>query len=299
MKPQAPRPQSFPEGGPEALLDRRVREALAAVPAHFRTTTRIDGLDANDLFSLNSVMGNTIEIQVVETLNRLRHIWDPEGTIPSHKFVRSAQTFPDVRLMPPSGPVLLGIELKGWYLLSKEGEPSFRYAVAPDACAGQDLLVVIPWHLEHVLAGSPVVHYPYVEQARYVAEYRDWWWTNVRETKDPEPDRKIIPPGEGVHPYPEPKTRIASRPVRDGGNNFGRIARLGTLMDNYVISMSTLEIAGILARHWIAFFREHAETRDRDRIFGELKQRLIKLGRDEAAADEIVGSIDNIVAQIK
>ena len=112
MKPQAPRPQRFPEGGPEALLDRRVREALAAVPAHFRTTTRIDGLNANGLFSLNSVMGNTIEIQVVETLNRLRHIWNPEGTIPSHKIVRSAQTFPDVRLMPPSGRALLGIELK-------------------------------------------------------------------------------------------------------------------------------------------------------------------------------------------
>ena len=248
-------------------------------------------------FSLNSVMGNTIEIQVVETLNRLRHIWDPEGTLPSHRFVRSAQTFPDVRLMSPGGKTLLGIELKGWYLLSKEGAPSFRYVVAPAVCAQQDLLVVIPWHLEHVLAGSPVVHRPYVEQARYVAEYRDWWWINVRKTKDLEPDRKIIPPDEDLHPYPEPKSRIASRPAKDAGSNFGRIARLEALMDDYVVSMSTLEVAGIPARHWITFFREHAETRDSDKIFGILKQNLAEMGQDEAAADEIVGAVVRIVEQ--
>ena len=39
---------------------------------------------------------------------------------------------------------LLGIELKGWYVLSKEGEPSGRYKVTPAACAPQDLLVIVP-----------------------------------------------------------------------------------------------------------------------------------------------------------
>ena len=65
--------------------------------------------------------------------------------------------------------VALGIELKGWYLLSKEREPSFRYTVTPSACAPQDLLVVVPWHLKNVLSGEPVVYEPYIEQAHYVA----------------------------------------------------------------------------------------------------------------------------------
>ena len=160
----------------KGILVRGVTEALGAIPVHFRTATRIDGLHAGDLFSLNAVMGNTIEVQVVDTLNRLRHVWDPDGSLQGHAFVRSAQTFPDVRLIDSGANPVLGIELKGWYLLSREGEPSFRYAVSPDACAPQDLLAVVPWHLEHVLSGAPVVHAPYVEQARYVAQYRDWWW---------------------------------------------------------------------------------------------------------------------------
>jgi hypothetical protein len=26
--------------------------------------------------------------------------------------------------------------------------------------------------------------FPEIEQARYVAEFRNWWWANVRETSD-------------------------------------------------------------------------------------------------------------------
>jgi hypothetical protein len=70
------------------------------------------------------------------------------------------QTFPNVRLLSRSGgtvSVVLGIELKGWYLLAKEGVPSFRYTVTPAACSEYDLLVVIPWHLKNVLSGVPIV----------------------------------------------------------------------------------------------------------------------------------------------
>ena len=101
-------------------LVRDVRDAISALPAYFRTATRIEGLDAADLFSLNSVLGGTIEVQVVETLNHIRAVWDPANRLPRHRFVRSAQTFPDVRLVAQNGDgtvdVALGIELKGWYL---------------------------------------------------------------------------------------------------------------------------------------------------------------------------------------
>ncbi|MYG39072.1 MAG: hypothetical protein F4162_09005 [Synechococcus sp. SB0676_bin_10] len=140
------------------------------------------------MFNLSAVLGSAIEVQVVETLNRIREVWDPDNRWPRHRFVRSAQTFPDVRLVAHGKDkhphIALGIELKGWYLLSKEGEPSFRYKVTPSACAPQDLLVVVPCHLKTVLSGEPVVYKPYIEQARHVAELRNWFWTNERRTRD-------------------------------------------------------------------------------------------------------------------
>ncbi len=162
--------------------------------------------------------------------------------------------------MDGSEDIALGIELKGWYLLSKEREPSFRYTVTPKACAPQDLLVVVPWHLRNVLSGEPVVYEPYIEQARYAAEYRNWWWTTVRETSDTPDQRTVHPPGTDVSPYPRPKTRIADRPVKDGGHNFGRIARLTGLMDDYTAAMRGYHVGGIPAEHWISFFKLHAEA---------------------------------------
>ena len=159
------------------LLD-NVKDALRSIGAYFDSSTHIEGLEAGDLFNLNSVLGSSIEVQVVDTLNRIRKVWDPDDEWPEHKFERSSQTFPDVRLVARTGGALsnvLGIELKGWYLLAKEGEPSFRYKVTPQVCSEFDLLVVVPWHLKNVLSGVPVVYEPYIEQARFVAEYRNYW----------------------------------------------------------------------------------------------------------------------------
>ena len=47
-----------------------------------------------------------------------------------------------IRPIPPN--ILLGIELKGWHLLAKETEPSFRFLATPQACARADLFVVYP-----------------------------------------------------------------------------------------------------------------------------------------------------------
>ena len=146
-----PQRQELPEGALKELVN-NVSDALNALPAYFQTATRIEGLDGGGLFNLSAVLGSAIEVQVVETLNRTREVWDPENRWPCHRFVRLAQTFPDVRLVADNRDIdpriALGIELKGWYLLSKEGEPSFRYTLTPSACAPQDLLVVVPWHLK-------------------------------------------------------------------------------------------------------------------------------------------------------
>ena len=93
-----------------------------ALPGYFNSTTNIEGIDASDLFALNTMLGTTIEVQVVNNLNRIRDVWDPDDEWPLHRFDRQAQTFPDVLLQRQldSGDfdVALGIELKGWYVLS-------------------------------------------------------------------------------------------------------------------------------------------------------------------------------------
>lgn len=61
---------------PRGKLVENVQDALAALPVHFSSRTFIEGLEAGDLFSLNSMLGGSIEIQVVETLNKLRAVWD-------------------------------------------------------------------------------------------------------------------------------------------------------------------------------------------------------------------------------
>ena len=148
-------------------LYRDVREAIASLPQYFRTETHISGIVATDLHTLNTVLGATIEEQVVRTLNQTRNTWDPDGLYALYSFVRQAQTFPDVLLRRSSdGEVLLGIELKGWYLLAKEREPSLRFQVTEAACADQDLIVVVPWALNNVISGSPVVFDPSWNPAR-------------------------------------------------------------------------------------------------------------------------------------
>lgn len=299
-----PQRTSIPVDSPAKVrLWKNVRQALEAVPAYFRSTTHIEGLDAGDLFNLNSVLGSTIEVQVVETLNRLRPVWDPDNEWPTYYFVRSAQTFPDVRLLShrpdrdsDNPEIALGVELKGWYLLSKEGEPSFRYQVTPRACSPFDLLVVIPWHLQHVLSGVPVVYNPYIEQAGYAAEYRNWAWQEMRRAKGRDP--QINPPNIDVTPYPPPKVQVNDKPVSDIGGNFGRVARTG-LMDKYVTDMLKTPVAGIEAMHWVRFFKSYVEAANPEVLRSTLERALKEMGR-QVSPDKVsrLGVLLNELAKL-
>ena len=75
---------------------------------------------------------------------------------------------------------LIGIELKGWYLLSKESEPSLRYKASADAVTEWDLICCVPWGLSNVLSGKPVVYEPYVEQAKFASDMRTYYWNPAR-----------------------------------------------------------------------------------------------------------------------
>ncbi len=188
-----------------------VREAIATLPVYFRTETHIAGVMATDLHTLNTVLGATIEEQVVRTLNLIRNTWDPQGRYALYTFVRMPQTFPDVRLRKVSGDeTLMGVELKGWYLLAKEAEPSLRFQVTPAACALADLIVVVPWVLSNVISGSPLLFEPFVESARFAAEFRNYHWQHVRQTSQ----RNSIEISPHASPYPFKSDPISDRAAR-------------------------------------------------------------------------------------
>jgi len=237
-------------------LYKDIREAIACLPIYFRTETHISGIMATDLHTLNTVLGATIEEQVVRTLNLLRNTWDPTENYTLYSFVRQAQTFPDVLLRKTSsGEILLGIELKGWYLLAKESEPSLRFQATAAACTAQDLIVVVPWVLGNVISGSPVLFEPFIESAKYAADYRNYHWQNVRQTKQ---DIGIDVPS-GVRPYPSKSDQILDKPHSDGGGNFGRLARTGT-MDSYMQKLDDVQLCGIKTVYWRQFLKAFQES---------------------------------------
>lgn len=284
MTINGPKRQSPTQNWEHYDLYKRCKEAIYALPVYFESETVISGIRATDIFTLNQVLGATIEDQVVSTLNGMRSVWDPDDEYVLYRFVRQPQTFPDV-LLKRSGPksgtcptVILGIELKSWYLLAKEEEPSFRYTVTPKACNLQDLLVVVPWALSNVISGEPKVFQPFVESARFVAEYKNYWWQHIRRTSL---DTEIVHP-ESATPYPDKSDQIADQPVSDSGGNFGRIARTG-VMDDYVEIMAVQPLCGIEAQHWRSFFKAFREQSTSGAVKQEIEDALVCL----RAGDEL------------
>lgn len=247
-------------------LWRAVRKAIYTLPSRFESELVISGVLATDLFAFNSSLGATIEEQVIASLNKLRTVWDPEQKYSLYSFERQPQTFPDVVLRasaPDVEPkVLMGIELKGWYALAKEGEPSFRYNVTPAVCAPADLLVVVPWALSKVISGSPQVFAPFVISARQAAEYRNWYWEHARGGSGN--DRGVILSTVTSH-YPSKSDAISDQAVKDGGGNFGRFAR-SKAMDSYIKELFDDKLAGIPLWAWQKFLLLFTEGQTEDKV---------------------------------
>jgi hypothetical protein len=279
-------------------LQVRLRTALLALPSYFEFNNYISGVNATDLFSLNSLLGASIESQVLKALNGERGLWDPDDEWIGCVFERQAQAFPDVRLIRKNATgkteIILGIELKGWFMLAKEGEPSFRMTQTPAACADHDLLVVVPWYLDNVLSGKPVAAEPFVVSSRWAAEYRNYYWQVTRKVRAGTNVDIASPPG--AHPYPTKDEQIADIPAEDKGNNFGRVSRVPGLMSEWVDATNQLEVLGVRNENWYRFLKLHTDKGDPDAISAALEQRLQRhLGiQGVARADEIA----QLVAQI-
>lgn len=243
------------------------------LPGFFEFATQFEGIDATDLFALNSVLGASIEGQVVRTLNRMRAEWDPDEQWTGYRFVRQSQTFPDVLLArrgAASVDIAMGIELKGWYLLSKEGVGSFRFQVTPEACSVFDLIMIVPWRLSNVMSGTPVAGEPWIASARYAAELRNYWWQHIRRTADPQ---AIIQPTR-VRPYPRKDTNIQDVPEYDRGGNFGRLSRVTGLTTDFVAAATAQEALGIPIDHWISFLKLHSDSSDPELVAANLLREL-------------------------
>ena len=191
---------------------------------------------------------------------------------------------------------LLGIELKGWYVLSKEGEPSGRYKVTPAACAPQDLIVIVPWALGNAVSGTPRLFTPYVESARYVADYRNWWWQHKRVARTP--NIGITSPPDAT-PYPALKAdRISDVPASDSGNNFGRIPRLG-IMDEYMTDLMRETLSGIslwARRDFLWPFSGEAEEDDIRKDIGRVAAKVrSEFGTTGVQQEELTQAIIGVI----
>lgn len=279
----------LPEDDERTELRAGVIRALRAVPMHFSSTINIEGLSATDLFSMNTLLGGAIEDQTVATLNATRAIWDPTRKWADYEFRRYAESFPDVRLEGGANESpLIGIELKGWYLLAKEEMPSFRFRASAKAMTIWDLIAVFPWSLSNVISGTPILDTPYVEQAKYAADLRTYYWENRSKSAKPveHPD---------THPYPEAGSAYSDIVHDDRGGNFGRIARVHGLMDEWVSSSMDTKLAGISAKWWVRFLKLFDERSDVDTIKQRFERLAHDAGHDSGWADEIIEHIQHLM----
>jgi hypothetical protein len=280
-------------------LRQNLIKALNALPHYFSSPINIEGLAVSDIFAMSALLGGAIEEQTVRILNTLRDTWDPDGRWYDREFVRFSETFPDARLVKSANdpdPVI-GIELKGWYLLAKEGVPTFRYQASANAMTEYDLLACFPWALSNVMSGSPVVFEPYIEQAKYVADRRTYYWQHGRKGSNKGRSTEIA--FAETTPYPRPGSAYIDVPAKDSGN-FGRIARVG-VMDKYIADTMETKLAGIEARYWIGFFAAFAESKTRAEIEHNLRllEMRIREERSGVSDDARMEIMEHVVALLE
>jgi hypothetical protein len=300
-KERAPKPT----GGPpkdwqhRSLYDNIIK-TISTLPSEFTSSIVIRDFRATDIFTLNSALGASIEDAAVAALNKLRELWDPDGTYSLYRFERQSQAFPDVRLVtdaPGQEKILMGIELKGWYVIAKEATPTFRYNITPDACSDQDLIVVFPWVLSDVIAGSPKLLRPFIGEAKHAALYRNYYWETMRAK---EGGNGEIVTAKHAEPYPAKADKCSDQAKVDQGNNFGRIARSG-LLDAFVEQAEKESVSGIPVKAWVKFFRVFRDgSGDVDEMTEQVERAMASYGvGSEADRDPLIQALGMVIEKLR
>ncbi|GCL39588.1 hypothetical protein SR1949_47150 [Sphaerospermopsis reniformis] len=92
----------------------KINELIRTLPNFFQSQIVVKGINATDVYAVGSLFSSAIESSLVEGLNKMRNIWDPENKYLSFAFKRQSQTFPDVLLVDAinNDKIIFGIELK-------------------------------------------------------------------------------------------------------------------------------------------------------------------------------------------
>ena len=281
-----PRPPPPESRGPDERwlarhpdLHERVIASLHALPTRFESPLVIEGVAVTDLFTMNAPLGAAIEASVVDSLNDLRSMWDPESDYAGYVFVRQAQTFPDVllRSTDPASPepVLMGIELKGWFAIAKEKEPSFRYYASVNACASADLLVVVPWVFDSIVSGKPKLLQPIITSARFAAEMRNYYWEHGRQARGLGNRGVVV--ADHIGTYPNKSDKYSDRAINDNGGNFGRIARYGVMNSEVqaVLEQRALGIPLSVWQQFLSIFSEKASSDVASQKVEKIKKKIV------------------------
>lgn len=285
-----------PTGWDDFQVWERVREALFALPSYFKMEGSMPNIPASDLHSANTLLGAAIEEHIPIALNLMRTTWDPESKYADCLFRRQPQTFPDVpfrRERTEGSETLFGIEVKSWYILAKEMEPSFRLDVSREFCAPADLVVIYPWAFSAAVSGTPRLFRPLVLSARKAARLRNEFW----KSKAPSDEwAEIKLPEQEPSFYPTKSDRINDIAPRDRSNNFGRVARSGVWDAAIQRLLREESIAGIPLLGWhkfLASFRERTSLDDAIRsISGIAKQ--VGVEEVDPAIEALVSAADSL-----
>jgi hypothetical protein len=261
----------------------RVVETLFALPSYFSIQGQLPIIPAADLHAANSLLGAGIEGSVPRTLNQLRTLWDPKRDYSDWSFERQPQTFPDVpfrRRSGSAGETLFGIEVKSWYILAKEREPSFRFYVNRNFCHPADMCVIYPWALDGAVSGKPILFRPLVCGARKAARLRNEAW--ISKAKNTE-WASIKEPAGPFRFTPTREDRINDTSPRDDGNNMGRIARCGIWTAEIDRLLTEERISGIPLMAWQAFlaaFKEGTALNDSMKAIARIAKKHGAKGHD-------------------
>ena len=114
-----------------------------------------------------------------------------------------------------------------------------------------------------------MVYEPYIEQAKYAANMRTYYWHHRRGTSLTRSNEIIHPT---TQPYPRPGSKYADNPKNDSGKNFGRIARVPGLMTDWIDKVMGIRLSGIEARYWISFFSAFVEGSTQFDIESEIEK---------------------------
>jgi len=273
------KPGECPEATWEHLaVWERIKEALYSLPSSFKMEGHFPAIPASDLHSANTLLGAAIEEHIPTALNQMRATWDPSGDYGKCIFKRQPQTFPDVlfrKELIGGSETLFGIEIKSWYILAKEKEPSFRFYVNQKFCHPADLCVVYPWAFSAGVSGTPKLFRPLVVGARKAARIRNECWISRAKTEE----EKAIKEPEGDGRFHTTKSdRINDSSDYDDGGNFGRLARTNIWAAEIKQIMREEHIAGIPLLGWHAFLSAFKETATLEESVEAIRRYLLRSG---------------------